>query len=237
MELATRPRQQSRSYRWITSSAREAAIMRAFHRTLAITLLACSPLFLPALAQTTVASTFGPGDSYSHIQGYLVGDNGFANQSVAEGFVYTGPDGYFLSQVRLALDPNDSPYTISFLTGADINAATLLESWSTTSSGGIVALSSALSPALSNGMTYWLAASSGGWGGWAYNDQGRFGMAYRLGGGAWVDCPGCESAAYDVTVTGAGVVTPEPATMTLLATGLVGVLGVAWRRRRTVVEG
>ena len=210
--------------------------MKTLNRSLVIAIMAIVPAVTSTAAQTTVASTFGPGDSYNGVESYLVGDNGLAIQSIAEGFVYGGPNGVFLSQVRLALDNNDLPYTISFLTGADMSTATLLESWSATTTGGIVTLPSALSPTLSNGMTYWLAASSGGWGGWSQNDQNLLGMAYRLGAGAWVDCSSCVSAAYDVTVSGAGVVTPEPGSMTLLATGLAAVLGVARHRRKTVAD-
>ena len=201
-------------------------------RSLAAAILASAIAAAPALSQVTAASTFGPGDSYSIIQGYQVGDNGVTNQSIATGFVYGGPDGYFLSQVRVALDNLEASYTFSFLSGTDLTAATVLESWSLSSIGGISALSSALSPVLSNGMTYWLVASSNDWGGWVYNDQGFAGSAYRQDNGAWVDCPSCVKPAFDVTVSSGEVaVAPEPASMKLVATGLFGVL-VAVRKRR-----
>jgi len=51
--------------------------------------------------------------------------------------------------------------------------------------------------------------------------------------GDWSDCN------YDVHIlsqTGVATVTPEPASITLMATGLLGVIGVARRKRRTHLD-
>lgn len=198
--------------------------VKKLSRSLIIGILALVPGVSSLAAQTTVANTFGPGDSHDDLS-YTVS----SFQSIAQGFVYGGSDGYFLSQVRLALSASGSPYTISFLTGADMNTATLLESWSATSSDEIVTLSSVLNPTLANGATYWLAAfNSSSSGGWYLNDQDYKGLMFKQVGTEWLDCPSCESSAYDVSVSAA----PEPASIALLATGLVVVLGVTRRRER-----
>ena len=96
-------------------------------RSIAIAMLATATGTAPAFSQITAATTFGPGDSHDPIP-WIVGATPEFNQSIAQGFVCGGPNGYFLSQLRLALTAAGSPYTISFLAGADLNAATTLES-------------------------------------------------------------------------------------------------------------
>jgi hypothetical protein len=189
-------------------------------------------------AQDVVASTFGPGSSFNHGRFW-----GVAGASLADQFVYGGPGGYFLDQIRLALVDNDAAaYTISFWRGPDINTAVELETWSSVAApvdGGILSLASSVRPELSPGDVYWIAVQgppSAPPGGWFFNDDGVTDALYDASPGFSYHpcgnptfCPGGigPAPAFDVTASA-----PEPGSLALLATGLLGLAVPVVRRRR-----
>lgn len=204
------------------------AVRRIFRSLLVF--VACTGVPAAASAQVVVASTFGPADSYDTVSGWSISPI----QSIAESFVYSGPTGYALSQLRVALFASASPFTVSFLTGSDMNAATMLESWSSFSAfPGIVRLSSSLAPELLTGQEYWVSVMNNSSSGWYWSVQGSQSVMYTHGNatGPWLDCSTCTSETFDVTAT-AVTATPEPATMVFMVTGLFCVLATAHRRRK-----
>src|SRR5690606_19803881 len=67
-------------------------------------------------AQTTIYSTFGPGDSYAQNTGYAL----LGVQWIAAPFTYTGTSGDFLFDFRVGIAA-DGNITASFWVGNDMN--------------------------------------------------------------------------------------------------------------------
>jgi len=195
-------------------------------------------------AQTTAYSTFLPGDTY--------GPGGIVRQDLwlASRFIYSGASSAPLQTVRVAAagNPPGSQLDIYFLSGGyfwDPGDASLLEQWSVTSSAsGIYQFHSTTNPVLTPGMHYWLALGTNvplnnqnywTWFSGAFpldlstNLQGQA-VSFDQGlNWLWFDAGG--TGAFDVTVGPDTSVVPEPATMTLLATGLAGIAAVRRKRR------
>lgn len=201
-------------------------------------LLATSLLITaPVAAQVTVYSSFGPGGTY--------GGNGslIATFAVAPWFTYTGPSGGSLYDIQLAMwESRVGTLEVGFYLGQPGSTLTLLESWSVpeTTTGSTFSLTSIFTPQLSTGMVYslWLSVPEPG-GMWVWNDALApvSGAGYTDDGGAtWNVQPQSPQGAFAVRIAGddtiPGDVVPEPATLTLLATGSAALL--ATRRRRRV---
>ncbi len=197
----------------------------------------------PASAQTTVFSTFGqPGYTFNPVAQTVYSFSGIGNW-LASSFVYSGPTATLGAIDFAAVDQYqglNSSLDITFLTGNDMNTATALESWSILPNnlGAQVYTETSVTPVtLTGGNTYWVELSVTGYAwGWNYNDQNALGNTSSFNGVNWVDNPLNTAPAFDVVTAGGGsplAVVPEPATMSLMASGLVGLMTVGRRRKRS----
>ena len=84
----------------------------------------------PLAAQTVAATTLGPGGTFEGSTQYII-TPGLSGQSIAVSFVYTGPSGLLLDQIRLGLNTRTTmTYMVALLRGADVNTAATVSMWS-----------------------------------------------------------------------------------------------------------
>jgi hypothetical protein len=224
------------------------------HRAIRLSSTTAAGLCLTALmasgASGQVAYTsFVPAGSYGSNETAIFSVGSSSNWFAAS-FGYIGSP-VNLSSIRIAAQDwgDPQPLKITFLdagvTGPSnsMSTAVALESWTLPGTGSpsadqIYTLTSLLDPALVSGHTYWVELSTGPYPPnsyyWGWNDAnaGVFGNWENSAnnGATWsATCSNnCGARAYDVNVTS---VTPEPATMSLMALGLVGLAGLRRRKR------
>jgi hypothetical protein len=187
-----------------------------------------------ATAQTTIYSTFGPGDSYDHVNAWATGltPDGQSHLTHAAGFTFGGPSGATLFDLSFAAAraAGETSILVEFVSGSPTGS--VLESWNVVGGvGGAYSLSSLLHPVLTSGESYFLRLSSDlSYWGWFFNDQNQMGLWWDQDGTGFTFSEQEKTPAFAVRATEPSSTVPEPATMTLLATGLAGI--AASRRRR-----
>jgi hypothetical protein len=210
---------------------------------LAAACLLALALVSPAAGQATpvsVYNTFGGGMSYDVFSGFDVlgpGVDPFLTVDQTMGFVPSLSG--VLSEITLAFEyvQGTNAVDMYLMTDAGGLPGSVLESWTFPAMTDpffdpLITLTGDGTTTLLAGQPYWLVASAGAPDTralWLWGENGVDGpVGSRIDGGPW-DISDFTQGAFDVNV-----VVPEPATMALLAFGLVGAVAA---RRKTSRRG
>ncbi len=203
-------------------------------------------------ADTVVFSNFGPGFSYDGVEGNPIGNAFTFDGSVyAEGDTFKPTTTTTLKSIDIALScvatglcPDS--FTVELTANSADAPGAVIESFtvsgtSLAAQGSVnppVLLSSVLNPTLTAGTQYWVAVLSDSndsisWGLNTTGDTSDQAQSYD-GGASYFSPSGVTPGAYQINAPSAVVVgqTPEPASLVLLASGMLSMLPAVRRRRR-----
>jgi|ERR1017187_258893 hypothetical protein len=202
--------------------------------------LICS---ISASAGVILYTTLGPNGEYDGYSGYPIGGSGPNNQVIANPFTFSA--GATVGDVVLALGnlagPNN-PVDVYIesdnggLPGSIIASLTqvgTIPPWFNGHGGGLVTFDCTGAQCALPAGSYWLVAFEPDWNtaqvwAWAYQDQMNNMASNEIGSptGPWDGWFGTEDA---FRIDGASGTTPEPGSLILLGSGLLGVAGVVRR--------
>jgi hypothetical protein len=210
-------------------------------------------LLLPALAlcslpanATILFSNLGPsGSMYDTSTIWNVcGDNGCGSMTIANLFTVGGSGDESLTEIDLAVGnvlPSNTFYADIFTDNGGTPGTPLANAWNLTTSTSVmdpccnlVSITNITGVTLTAGKQYFIVVgpqdtSDTSWNGWFYNNQSADGLVVTStdGGSTW---GGTTSTLGTFDVLGTPSATPEPDSLALFGTGLVGMLLVCRRK-------